>query len=249
MKIYAQLLILCMLAFSGVNPVQSSDALPEALPEGPEGSIENLTEELFYVEGSTGSGRIFTFSNGERSLYFISMIHQAEPAFYKTVANEVKRLKAQGMDLYYEFIDFDAATDTDRRRIRAMLGFLPSPAFYAENVSGGMVAQDNAMFLGFPGGADVNVDVTPAELADAYEALVGPLEISEENLTAPPDTFVMPTADPAQITRVTIDWRNERLAKAIHDAPGDVVVLYGAAHGAGTLRELQALDSRWQRVD
>ncbi len=105
------------------------------------------------------------------------------------------------------------------------------------------------MFLGFPGGQDVNADVTPMELADAYEDMIGPLQISEENLTTPMDKFVMPTADITQITRVTIEWRNQRLAHAINDAKGNVVVLYGAAHGAGTLRGLYALDPSWRRVD
>lgn len=219
------------------------------LPEGPEGDIDALSEEQFYVDGSASSARVFTFTNGSRFLHFIPMIHQAEPAFYESVAHEVKQLKAQGMDLFYEFIDFDAATLEEKHRVRAMLGFLPSPTFYAENVSGGLVAQDNAQFLGFPGGNDVNVDLTPAELADAYERLVGPLEISAENLTAPIGEFVMPTADVTQITRVTIDWRNQHLAEAIDIASGSVVVLYGAAHGAGTVKELYALDPSWRRVD
>ena len=63
------------------------------------------------------------------------------------------------------------------------------------------------------------------------------------------DSFVMPTADLTQITRVTIEWRNQHLAQALNDAKGDVVVLYGAAHGAGTLSNLHALDPRWRRVD
>lgn len=243
-------LLACILALSVMLVIKISGRSSAAvLPEGPKGGIEDLREEQFYVDGSAGSGRVFTFSNGTRSLCFIPMIHQGEPAFYEAVAGEVKHLKAQGMDLYYEFIDFDSASDQDKRRIRALLGFLPTPAFYADNVSKGMVAQDNAVFLGFPGGEDVNVDVTPAELADAYEELVGPLPISEENRTAPLDTFVAPTAEIAQISRVTIDWRNRHLARAIHQANRDVVVLYGAAHGAGMLRELRALDSRWQRVD
>ena len=59
----------------------------------------------------------------------------------------------------------------------------------------------------------------------------------------------MPTADLTQITRVTIEWRNEKLASAINDAIGDVIVLYGAAHGAGTIRDLYDLDPSWQRVE
>lgn len=109
-----------------------------------------------------------------------------------------------GQEACHELIDFDAAALEDKRRIRAILGFLPSPAFYAENASDGLMAQDNSMFLGFPGGCDKNIDVTAKELADAYEKMIG---------------------------------------------PGDVVVLYGAAHAAGILGNLLALDKRWQRVD
>lgn len=250
MKLALFSLIACVLTLTAIFVVKSSDRRsPGVLPEGPEGSIENLTEDQFFVDGSAGSGKVFTFSNGTRSLRFIPMIHQAEPAFYEAVAEEVKLLKARGMDLLYEFIDFDSASDPDKRRIRAMLGFLPTPGFYADNVSEGLVAQDNSMFLGFPGGEDINVDVTPAELADAYEQLIGALPISDENRTTPLDGFVMPTADPAQLTRVTIDWRNRHLARAIHQANRDVIVLYGTAHGAGTLRALHALDPRWRRAD
>lgn len=225
----------------------SDDLATRGLQEGPGGEIETLTEEQFYVDGAASSGRVFTFSNGTRLLYFIPMIHQAEPAFYEAVAGEVKSLKAQGSDLFYEFIDFEAATLADKRRIRAMLGVIPSPAFYAENVTEGLEGQDNSMFLGFPGGGDVNVDLTPAELADAYENLVGPLGISDENLATPIDEFVMPTADAMQITRVTIDQRNRHLARAINEAKGNVIVLYGAAHGAGTLKNLFSLDPSWRR--
>jgi hypothetical protein len=238
-----------LFVFAATTASTSDQAPQYAWSDGSKGSIATLSEEDFLVDGSTGSARVFTFSNGPRFLYFIPMIHEGEPGFYEDVAKQVKRLKARGADLYYEFIDFNAATDADKRRIRAMLGFLPTPEFYAENVSDGMVAQNNSMFLGFPGGQDVNVDVTPKELADAYEEMIGPLQISEEIGTAPMDSFVMPTADVTQITRVTIEWRNQRLAQAINDAKGDVVVLYGAAHAAGTLRELRALDSRWRRLD
>ena len=130
-----------------------------------------------------------------------------------------------------------------------MYGLIPTPAFYAQNASHELIGQDNAMFLGFPGGRDVNVELSPAELADAYENLVGPLYISDENLATPIDEFVMPTADAMQITSVTIDRRNEHLARAINEAKGNVVVLYGAAHGVGTLKYLFALDPSWRRAN
>lgn len=234
--------------WAAASTVVAQDVEVATLPEGPSGSIEDLTEQEFIVDGTLESARVFTFSNGSRFLYFIPMIHEAEPAFYKAVAAGVEQLKSNGTNLFYEFIDFDDATLDDKRRVRAMLGFLPSPAFYAGTVSDGLVAQDNAMFLGFPGGQDINIDVMPAELADAYEELVGPLEISDENLSTPIEEFTMPTADLTQIARITIEWRNERLANAINDSLGDVVVLYGAAHGAGTISDLHDLDPSWQRV-
>jgi len=245
----AKLVAVITFSFFTSSSFAADNYAPVFLQAGPEGNINNLPEDEFYVDGTSGNGKVFKFSNGERTLYFIPMIHQAEPEFYAAVANEVKHLKTYNVDLFYEFIDFEAATLTDKLRVRAMLGFLPTPEFYALTVSDGLIAQDNAMFLGFPGGDDINVDATPKEIADAYEAMIGPLEISKENLNTPLDSFVLPTSDVSQISRVTIDWRNERLAKAINEADGDLVVLYGAAHGAGTLRALHALDSRWQRAD
>ena len=244
-----KVLVAFLSVWATASAVVAEDVKVETLPEGPPGSIEDLTEQEFVVDGSVESARVFTFSNGSRFLYFIPMIHEAEPAFYEAVAAGAEQLKADGMDLFYEFIDFDDATLEDKRRVRAMLGFLPSPAFYAETVSDGLVAQDNTMFLGFPGGQDINIDVTPAQLADSYERLVGPLEISDENLSTPIEELAMPTADLTQITRVTIEWRNEKLANAINDAIGDVIVLYGAAHGAGTIGDLHDLDPSWQRAE
>ncbi len=234
-----------ILAAACVNA--SDDPATRGLQEGPGGEIETLTEKQFSVDGAASSSKVLTFSNGTRFLYFIPMIHQAEPAFYEAVAGEVKRLKAQGSDLFYEFIDFEAATLADKRRIRAMYGLIPTPAFYAQNASDGLIGQDNAMFLGFPGGKDVNVDLAPADLADAYENLVGPLDISDENLTTPIEEFVMPTADVTQLTSVTIDQRNWHLARAINETQSSVIVLYGAAHGAGTMKNLIALDPSWRR--
>ncbi|WP_299423288.1 hypothetical protein [uncultured Shimia sp.] len=242
----------CRLAFTSI--FFSCIMMPAAaqavgdIADGPPGSIAELTEEHFLVDGTVGSVKLLQFSDGTRTLYFVPMIHQAEPEFYTAIAGVVQNLKSGGADLFYEFVDFEAASHEDQLRIRAMLGFLPTPAFYAENVAEGLVAQDNEMFLGFPGGRDVNADLTPAELADAYESSMGKLEISDENRLTPISEFVMPTGDIAKTPMVIIDLRNEHLAEMIEAAPSDVVVLFGAAHGPGTLEELAARNPSWKRI-
>ncbi len=242
----------CQLAFTSIffSCIMMSAAAQSVgdVADGPPGSVAELTESHFSVDGTVGSVRMLQFSDGNRTLYFVPMIHQAEPGFYTAIAGIVQSLKSAGADLFYEFVDFEAARHEDQLRIRAMLGFLPTPAFYAENVPEGLVGQDNEMFLGFPGGRDVNADLTPAELADAYESLMGKLEISDENRSTPIGEFVMPTGDISRTPMVIIDLRNEHLAEMIEAAPNDVVVLFGAAHGPGTLGELAARNPSWMRI-
>ncbi len=218
------------------------------ITDGPPGDITDLTEVEFAVDGTVGSVKMLEFSNTEKTLYFIPMIHVGEPAFYEAVADAVKVLKSRGADLFYEFVDFEAASREDQLRIRAMLGFLPTPSFYADTVSDGLVAQDNELFLGFPGGRDVNVDMTAGEIADAYETQIGKLEISDENQSTPVSGLVLPTGDIAKSFEIIVDLRNIHLAEAIDASPNDIVVLYGAAHGPGTLDELVERDGRWARV-
>lgn len=234
--------------------LSSCASIPEAanefgpIPDGPAGEIHELRESHFSVDGTPNSAKMLKFSNGRRTLYFVPMIHQAKPAFYQRVSKLVRDLKSRGADLFYEFVDFETASRSDKLRIRALLGFLPTPSFYAADLRQGWVGQDNDDFLNFPGGRDINADLTPQELADAYEELVGPLEISEENLKTPMSEFVFPTSDLAKIPMIIIDLRNRHLARMLADAPSDAVVLYGAAHGPGTLRALLAHDRDWHRV-
>ncbi len=74
--------------------------------DGPPGSVAELTESHFSVDGSV---RMLQFSDGNRTLYFVPMIHQAEPGFYTAIAGIVQSLKSAGADLFYEVVDFEAA--------------------------------------------------------------------------------------------------------------------------------------------
>lgn len=85
------------------------------------GASEGLQADasVFGVTGEETDPITVTFSNGKKTVTFIPMIHIGTPAFYKAVAEKVKERKEDGATLYYEFIDFDALDENNKRKARA----------------------------------------------------------------------------------------------------------------------------------
>ena len=83
----------CRLAFTSIlfSCIMMSAAAQavDDISDGPPGSIAELTEAHFSVDGTVGSVKLLQFSDGIRTLYFVPMIHQAEPEFYTEIAGMV----------------------------------------------------------------------------------------------------------------------------------------------------------------
>lgn len=189
------------------------------------------------------------FSNGERTVTYIPMIHIATKDFYRGVAEKVAEAKEQGATLFYEYIDFDTLNEQDKRKARRMAGILPSPEQYAEIAEGtGYVGQSNDDYLGLVNDKDVDVDITAEGLIAAYEQEFGPIEVTGEDATSDlsaPATDVLPQD---QVQQIVLDARNQIVADAIEKGPDNIVLVFGAAHGAGIFADLQKQDPRWQRT-
>jgi len=204
---------------------------------------------VFSVTGDETDPITVTFSNGDKTVTYIPMIHIGTPIFYKAVAEKVKAHKENGATLYYEYVDFDVLDENDKRKARRLVGFLPTPAMYAELSGGGYVGQTNDDFLGLVNDKDVNVDVTAEELIEAYEEEFGSIEITGEDATSDLSEMTTMILPPENVTRIVLDVRNQKVADAINNGPdADIVLLFGGGHGPGILADLQVPDPRWQRT-
>ena len=235
----AALLVGC-LASDETAESTASDGTSEGLP---------VDASVFEVTGDETDPLTITFSNGDKTVTFIPMIHIATPAFYEAAAEKVKEQKEDGATLYYEFIDFDVLDEENKRKVRAMVAILPTPDFYAQLSEDGYMGQNPDEFLGLVNDKDVNIDMTAMELIEAYEEEFGVIEVTGEDATSDLSEIATTLLPPENVTRIVTDLRSQKAATAINNGPDtDIVLLFGAGHVPSIFADLQALDPRWKRT-
>jgi hypothetical protein len=203
---------------------------------------------VFFITGEETDP--FTISYGEKTVTYIPMIHIGTPAFYKAVAEKVKIRKMAGATLYYEFIDFDALDDNNKRKARALVGILPTPHQYDELSGDGYIGQPNNDFLGLVNDKDVNVDVTPEELLEAYEKRFGPIVVTGIDATSDLSEMATMVSPMENVSKIILASRNQKIADTISNRQEtDIVLLFGAAHGPGIVADLQLIDPNWRRTE
>lgn len=192
------------------------------------------------------------YVNGDRSIRFIGAAHVAKPEFYEDIVNKITADKNEGYVLFYEWVDFEDASDTCQRKIRRMVGMVPTPANYAKTlkplIDRGYKAQNNDDFLGLVNKNDYNADVSAQFIVDKYEEKYGPIELTESDYTLPLDSAIEDHLPEDRMYSVILDERNKYLADQIHKSEyKKITVLYGAKHEPGLVEELNKLNSGWKK--
>lgn len=65
-----------------------------------------------------------SYSNGNKEVEFVEMIHFGKPAFYENVSKEVREKKSKGYILFYGSVIKNEVSDTLKLKLRKMIGFL-----------------------------------------------------------------------------------------------------------------------------
>ncbi len=194
------------------------------------------------------------YASDDKKIRFVGMTHIGQPEFYQHAQSIVKQAKADGYVLFYEFVDFEKdASDEELRKVRRMVGFVPTfEGYERENKSKmeeGYVSQNNELFLGHSNNKDFIVDITPTDLVGAYERIYEPIKLTQIDWDTPLDQSLPINLPVLQIAYIIKDYRNEYLAKEIEKSQYDkILVVYGAAHERGLFKELKSLDGSWKSV-
>ena len=198
--------------------------------------------------------RVTDYTNGIRHVRFVALQHIGRPEYYANAARIVRDAQRAGGIHFYEWMDMYQLSETDQRKVRRLTQFLPMPDVYgvvADTVGRQLgielVAQQTLDLVGLVDGSDVNADISPFEFLERVEAVLGPIELDEEDLRTPLSKPIARGLPEDLWIHILIDSRNVDLAHMIHTAPHPkIVVTYGAGHEAGWLAELQALDPTWR---
>jgi hypothetical protein len=193
------------------------------------------------------------YTNGSREIRFVAMQHIATKAFYDAAIAIVREAQEAGAIHFYEFIDLYRLSDTDQRKVRKVMQFLPMPDVYASLATAigaqldlPLVAQSFTDLVGLVNETDVNADIEPQEFLRRLEAAVGPIELRQEDLDTPIGEAVSEGVPQERWMAAALDSRNVDLAASIRAAPHErIVITYGAAHEPGWLAEMRKLDPTW----
>lgn len=202
---------------------------------------------------NTTEVQFYDYKSDDKSIRFVEMIHIGKKEFYENVRNQVEKSKKDGYVLFYEYIDFDQATDEEKRKTKKMAGFVPSPEGYERELKSliekGYVTQKNELFLNLVNNKDFNVDITPNQLIEEYEKKYGEIILTSEDLNTPIDEKISPTISKKNMQSIVLDYRNNYLAAKIEESSFDkIIILYGAQHRKGLIKELQKLNPTWDEM-
>ncbi len=191
------------------------------------------------------------YSNNEKDIRFVNMVHISTKEFYKDVINKVTEAKNKDYVLFYEYVDFDLATDLEKRKIRKMIGFIPSPEGYKKVLKSiddddNLMVQDNDQFLNLVNNKDYPVDITPSEIIKQYETKFGEIILSEEDKNTPINEELKRSLPKKKVQSIILDFRNKYLANKVeHSEFSKIIILYGADHRTGLFKELKKLNPKW----
>ena len=74
------------------------------------------------------------YTNGTKNVRFVEMAHISTKKFYTDVERLVIEAKTNHYVLFYEFVDFHNTSEINQRKIRKMVGMLPTPEDYTKTL-------------------------------------------------------------------------------------------------------------------
>lgn len=191
-------------------------------------------------------------TSSKKQLRFVELIPIGQPQFYENVKRLISESEQEGYVLFYENISFENMNDTNLRKLRRIVGFIPMESVYEPQmktfITKGYVAQPNELFRNLGSTPDLNADVTGEELVTEYENRFGAIEITEKDWTVPLSKKAPKLLPLENRKAVVLDYRNQKLANRIDEFSSEkIVVIYGYKHLEGLVYELNKLDSTYQK--
>lgn len=197
------------------------------------------------------------YTNGDKQLIFMPMIHLNKPEFYDEVKHYVDSLRNDGYVFVYESVkpskDLDSVqADMYRRKFRHVVGFDLTSYTDKNNENmkryrvKGAISQ-TMKNTGLDREKDILGDIGMDSLVRIYEKERGEIVLNDYDLKTPLNKKYkgdkLPKSDKDYLI---ITVRNKVLTDKIASLPDKkIVVLYGALHRSGFSANLKKDDANW----
>lgn len=206
---------------------------------------------------------VVTFGNNDKVVAFVPMKHIAPKEFYNGVKRIVDSLKAEGYIAYMESVKLTDSLSQEEKhlldlKLRKMTGVKISKKGYLDTINNTLMGRrfKNKMklinqppyrMLGCDTIKDKIVDVPVNRIVQAYEEKYGALILNDCDYVLKLDKKYDCGREPShQVDNIILNYRDKHLANAIvQDTNKKIIVIYGALHQSGLLRELRSTDPNW----
>ncbi|AWH86057.1 hypothetical protein HYN59_13460 [Flavobacterium album] len=203
------------------------------------------------------------YSNADKTVAYIPMKHIGPKEFYGNVKSKVDSLQREGYIVFMESVRVtDSLTpqqkDTLKWKIRKLTGISISQSGYIDTINGtlmghkfknkkGLINQPRYSRMGVDTLKGRVVDVPMNHLIKAYEDEYGPIQLNDcDYVLAFDKKYECGRIATKESNAMILDYRNRHLAEAIVAEPSKkIIVMYGALHEKGMIKELKSIDSAW----
>lgn len=208
------------------------------------------------INHTTNNFKINNYSNGDKEIAYLPMIHIAKPEFYDKVKFSVDSLRSVGYVVFFESIaphkDIDSISIKELdMKLRKVVGFTPdyigNEQFGSYNIKG-FVSQ-TAKNTGVNLSIDVRADLPLDELIAQYEKEKGTILLSDYDLKTPLGKKYKGKVDKENYNFLIDTLRNNYLFKTVSESKAKkIAIVYGKGHMYALFDNLEKQDSLWRYV-
>jgi hypothetical protein len=137
-------------------------------------------------------------------------------------------------------------------KLRRMVGMIPDSASYSTLIDRiplvhGAIMQPSWTVLGVTN-SDVNADIGFDQIVNRFQEKFGPIKLAQIDFAVPLNS-ILPSSlrlNKKKARSIIIGYRNLKLAESIQNSKlKKIIVVYGADHKNGTLKNLKKLNPSW----
>jgi len=198
------------------------------------------------------------YTNGEKTVAFIPMIHFNTPAFYQKVNKDMDSLRKAGYRVFYEGLDISPDIDsvakmTILKKFRKATGvvFVKIDSSNAHPFHNIKLTNQSTTNIGINEKLDLLTDMKIDSLIGLYERDKGKIILSDCDLkTDLKDKYKCGKARKSARELLILNYRNQYLADKIIKSKSDkILVVYGMSHEDGVMKNLKKADHSWKAID
>lgn len=189
-------------------------------------------------------------NSSKKKIRFVGMTDLGQPQFFDNTKKIINESKKDGFVIFYENINIENMSDSSLRKLRKMLGYIPSKEIrqkqYKLFINKGYVLRDDKLIFGLNSDSSVIADISGDDIVAEYEREYGRIKLTKKDLSLPLSTSLPLIMLLPKANTITINFRDEKIAKLLEESKQEkIIALYDFKHLNSLATELNKIDKSY----